>query len=169
MHQNSLKKWRKNLIFKWKNIFGGKNFTNNWLMILFVNFWCFSKMIFDFPQWWGWVVWDSSQFFWSFDTHETPGSVSIVFADNQSENEILNRLKQFLPVWHGGRGALTPPPQICWPSAGSVSVHKSMHHYISMNISQSRNYMMHQIESYRFCIYFLYINYTYYVLDDTIT
>ena len=34
---------------------------------------------------------------------ETPGSVSLVFADNQSENEIWNRLEQFLPVclWKG--------------------------------------------------------------------
>ena len=31
---------------------------------------------------------------WSFDTPETPGSVSVVFA----ENEIWNRLKQFLQV-----------------------------------------------------------------------
>ena len=37
---------------------------------------------------WQWVVLDSSQFFSSFDTPETPRSVSVVFADNQSENEI---------------------------------------------------------------------------------
>ena len=44
-----------------------------------------------------WVFLYSSQFFWSFDTPETPqtpGSVSAVFA----ENEIWNRLKQFRPV-----------------------------------------------------------------------
>ena len=40
------------------------------------------------------VVLNSSQIFWSFDTPESPGSVSIVFADNQSE-------KQFLQVWNG--------------------------------------------------------------------
>ena len=59
-------------------------------------FWFYSMM----GGWstWQWVVLDSSQFFWSFDTPETPGSVSVVFADNWSENEIWNRLKQFLPV-----------------------------------------------------------------------
>ena len=41
---------------------------------------------------------DSSKFIWSFDTPEIPGFVSTVFADNQSENEIWKRLKQFLPV-----------------------------------------------------------------------
>ena len=43
----------------------------------------------------------SSQNFWSFDTPDTPGCLSAVFADNQSENEIWNRFKQFLPVWLG--------------------------------------------------------------------
>ena len=43
---------------------------------------------------WQWVFLNFSQNFWSFDTLETPGSVSAVFA----ENEIWNRLKQFLPV-----------------------------------------------------------------------
>ena len=58
-------------------------------------FWFYSMM----GVWstWQWVVLDSSQFFWSFDTPETPGSVSVVFA----ENEIWNRLKQFLPVCQG--------------------------------------------------------------------
>ena len=37
---------------------------------------------------WQWVVLDASQFFSYFDTPETPGSVFVVFADNQSENEI---------------------------------------------------------------------------------
>ena len=55
-------------------------------------FWFYSMM----GEWstWQWVVLDFSQFFWSIDTPETPGSVSAVFA----ENEIWNRLKQFLPV-----------------------------------------------------------------------
>jgi hypothetical protein len=44
------------------------------------------------------LVLSSSQFFWSFDTPETPGSVFVVFAGNQSENEIWNGLKQFFPV-----------------------------------------------------------------------
>ena len=44
---------------------------------------------------WQWVCLNFSQNFWSFDTIETSGSVSTVFA----ENEIRNRLKQFLPVW----------------------------------------------------------------------
>ena len=59
-------------------------------------FWFYSMM----GGWstWQWVVFDSSQFFWSFDTPETPGSASVVFADNQSENKIWNRVKQFLPV-----------------------------------------------------------------------
>ena len=43
---------------------------------------------------WQWAFLNFSQNFWSFDTLETPGSVSAVFA----ENEIWNRLKQFLPV-----------------------------------------------------------------------
>ena len=47
----------------------------------------------------GWLTWqlvflNFSQNFWTFDTLETPGSVSAVFA----EIEIWNRLKQFLPV-----------------------------------------------------------------------
>ena len=57
-------------------------------------FWFYSMM----GEWstWQWVVLDFSQFSWSFDTPDTPGSVSVVFA----ENEIWNRLKQFLPVWN---------------------------------------------------------------------
>ena len=56
-------------------------------------FWFYSMM----GEWWTWqwIVLDFSNIFWSFDTPETPGSVSVVFA----ENEIWNRLKQFLPVW----------------------------------------------------------------------
>ena len=57
-------------------------------------FWFYSMM----GEWstWQWVVLDFSQFFWYFDTPETPGSVSVVCA----ENEIWNRLKQFLSVWY---------------------------------------------------------------------
>ena len=43
---------------------------------------------------WQWVFLNFSQNFWSFDTIETSGSVSAVFA----ENEIRNRLKQILQV-----------------------------------------------------------------------
>ena len=43
---------------------------------------------------WQWVFLNFSQNFWSFDTPNTPGCASAVFA----ENEIWNRLKQFLPV-----------------------------------------------------------------------
>ena len=66
-------------------------------MVFNNGFWFYSMM----GGWstWQWVVLDSSQFFWSFDTPETPGSVSVVFADNHFENEIWNRLKHFLPVW----------------------------------------------------------------------
>ena len=49
---------------------------------------------------WQWVFLNSPINFWSFDTYDTPGCASVVFADNQSENEIWNRLKHFLPVWH---------------------------------------------------------------------
>ena len=47
----------------------------------------------------GWSTWqlvflNFSQNFWSFDIPDTPGCASAVFA----ENEIWNRLKQFLPV-----------------------------------------------------------------------
>ena len=69
---------------------------SQFLMFFNNGFWFYSMM----GGWstWQWIVSDSSQFFWSSDTLETPGSVSAVFADNQSENEIWNRLKQFLPV-----------------------------------------------------------------------
>ena len=75
-------------------------------MVFNYGFWLYSMM----GGWstWQWVVLDSSQFFWSFDTPETPGSVSVVFADNQSENEIWNRLKQFLPVWGWVLPSLSP-------------------------------------------------------------
>ena len=43
---------------------------------------------------WQWVFLNFSQNFWSFDTPDTPGCASAVFA----ENEIWSRLKQFLPV-----------------------------------------------------------------------
>ena len=43
---------------------------------------------------WQWVFLNFSQNFWSFDTPDTPECASAVFA----ENEIWNRLKQFLPV-----------------------------------------------------------------------
>ena len=61
----------------------------------------FTIMVFDFTQWWvdGQPEMYSFEFltkFWSVDTPDTPGSV--VFADNKSENEIWNRLKQFLLV-----------------------------------------------------------------------
>ena len=44
---------------------------------------------------WQWVFLNFSQNFWSFDTPDTSRCASAVFA----ENEIWNRLKQFLPVW----------------------------------------------------------------------
>ena len=43
---------------------------------------------------WQWVFLNFSQNFWSFDTPDTPGCASAVFA----VNEIWNRLKRFLPV-----------------------------------------------------------------------
>ena len=51
---------------------------------------------------WQWVFLNFSQNFWSFDTPDTPGCASAVFA----ENAIWNRLKQFLPlcvglIWSG--------------------------------------------------------------------
>ena len=46
---------------------------------------------------WQWVFLNFSQNFWSFDTPDTHGCVSAVIA----ENEIWNRIKQFLPVWDG--------------------------------------------------------------------
>ena len=100
----------KNINFQIKKTFvGGRKFTNDWLMILFLNFflmffnngfWFYSMM----GGWstWQWVVFNTSQFFWSFDTPETPGSASVVFADNQSETKIWNRMKQFLPVFGFG-------------------------------------------------------------------
>ena len=62
-------------------------------------FWFYSMM----GGWstWQWVFLKSSINFWSFDTPGTPGCASAVFADNQSENEIWNRLKRFLPVCIG--------------------------------------------------------------------
>ena len=47
---------------------------------------------------WQWVILNFSQNFLSFDTLDTPGCASAVIADSESENEIWNRLKQFLPV-----------------------------------------------------------------------
>ena len=44
---------------------------------------------------WQWVFLNFSKNFWSFDTPYTPRCASTVLA----ENEIWNRLKQFLPVW----------------------------------------------------------------------
>ena len=35
-----------------------------------------------------WVVLDFWQFFWSFDTPQTPGSVSVVFAENEIWNSV---------------------------------------------------------------------------------
>ena len=40
---------------------------------------------------------DSLQVFWPFDTPETPGSASVVFVDNQYENEILRQIKAIPP------------------------------------------------------------------------
>ena len=53
---------------------------------------------------WQWVCFDSSQFFWSFDTPETPESLSVVFADNQYENEILQQIEAIPPsaLWSEG-------------------------------------------------------------------
>ena len=86
----------------------GRPFTHHWVKSktichflrnfdAFLNgFWFYSIL----AGWstWQWVFLNFSQNFWSFDTLETPGSVSAVFA----ENEIWNRLKHFLPVWIGG-------------------------------------------------------------------
>ena len=47
---------------------------------------------------WQWVFLNFSQNFWSFDTPDTLGCASAVFA----ENEIWNRLKRFLPVCSPG-------------------------------------------------------------------
>ena len=71
---------------------------SQFLMFFNNGFWFYSMM----GGWstWQWVFSNSSQNFWSFDTPDTPGCASAVFADNQSENEIWNRLKQFLPVCH---------------------------------------------------------------------
>ena len=41
----------------------------------------------------GWAFLNFSQTFWSYDNPDTPGGASVVFP----ENEIWNRLKQFLP------------------------------------------------------------------------
>ena len=46
---------------------------------------------------WQWVFLNFSQNFWSFDTPDTHGCVSAVIA----ENEIWNRIKQFLPGCRG--------------------------------------------------------------------
>ena len=61
---------------------------------------------------WQWVFLNSSQSFWSFDTPDIPGCASAVFADNQSENEIWNRLKQFLLVCSCDSDPIT------WPLKG---------------------------------------------------
>ena len=71
---------------------------SQFLMFFNNGFWFYSMM----GGWstWQWVFFNSSQNFWSFDTPDSPGCASAVFVDNQSENEIWNRSKQFLPVWH---------------------------------------------------------------------
>ena len=51
---------------------------------------------------WQWVILNFSKNFWPFDTPDTPGCASAVF----DENEIWNRLKQFLPVWRSKDGYL---------------------------------------------------------------
>ena len=79
-----------------KIFFAEKKITNNWLMILFLNFLCFSIMVFDYTQWWVDVTWQwvgfySSQFFWSFGP-VTPCSVSIVHRGRMS---IFNHFQKF--------------------------------------------------------------------------
>ena len=92
----------------WKIFVCGKKITINWLIIFFFQFLMFFNTGFWFYSmmggWstWQWVFSNSSQNFWSFDTPDTPGCASAVFADNQSENEIWNRSKQFLPVCNSG-------------------------------------------------------------------
>ena len=56
-------------------------------------------MLFDFTQWstWQWVFIESLQFFRYFDIPETPGSAFVVFADNQSKNEILQQIEAIPP------------------------------------------------------------------------
>ena len=56
-------------------------------------FWFYSTLA-------GWSTWQQaflnfSHNYWFYDTPDTPGGASVVFA----ENWIWNRLKQFLPVW----------------------------------------------------------------------
>ena len=91
-------KWRKNWFPNSKRVIWESNiyqYLNTELFsqffIFFNNgFWFYSMM--GGRSTWQWVVLDSSQFFWPFGTSEIPGSVSEVFADNQSENEIWDRL-----------------------------------------------------------------------------
>ena len=73
------------------------DFFSQFLMLFNNGFWFYSMM--GGRSTWQWVFLNSPINFWSFDTHDNPGCASAVFADNQSENEIWNRLKQFLPVW----------------------------------------------------------------------
>ena len=89
---------------------------SQFLMFFNNGFWFYSMM----GGWstWQWVFLNSSINFWSFDTPDTPGCASAVFADNQSENEIWNRLKQFLPVCN--------VPYIC----------KKFHEYVSNMINR---------------------------------
>ena len=58
-------------------------------------FWFYSSL----AGWltWQWVFLNFSQKFWSFDTPDSPGCASAMFA----ENEIWNRSKRFLPVCTG--------------------------------------------------------------------
>ena len=42
-------------------------------------------------------IFDSSKFFLSFGTPETPGSAFVLFADNRSENEILKQIEATTP------------------------------------------------------------------------
>ena len=51
------------------------------------------------------VFLDFSQFFWLFDTPDTP-----VFADNQYENEILQQIEAI------------PPSVIVWPDWAAINV-----------------------------------------------
>ena len=79
---------------------------SQFLMFFNNGFWFYSMM----GGWstWQWVFLNFPINFWSFDTHDTPGCASAVFAENQSENEIWNRLKQFLPVCPGTTGSGIP-------------------------------------------------------------
>ena len=83
----------------------GRPFTHHWVKSktichflrnfdAFLNGFLFYSILAGWSTW-QWVFLNFSQNFWSFDTPDTPGCASVVFA----ENEIWNRLKQFLPVW----------------------------------------------------------------------